>query len=91
MNHDPSGPWQRLLQELLLETNSAALEKKALQLEDALFVRGQQLDDSAAGEAERIALKEAARQLLMVRVEKLGFPLDRSLLGLESPSSKPQE
>jgi len=86
MGYERGEDWQRLLKEALLETDQSDLERKAQQLEESLFLRAQQLDGAPDGEVEREAIKDAAHQLLRLRVERLGYPLDKSLLGLDRPA-----
>jgi hypothetical protein len=43
--------WKRLLDEMVTETDRTTLEEKAVELENALFLRGQELP--VDGEAKR--------------------------------------
>jgi hypothetical protein len=75
--------WPRLLQELLGEMEDPeVLGKNANDLEAALFFRSQDLENGSVPSSpeEREAMKEAARQLLRVKVHKLGFPINHQLL-----------
>jgi hypothetical protein len=81
MNDGRNSDWRRLLQEVLTETDKAKLEKKAEELENALFVRGQELPPDGAAEEERQDMNAATQKLLRIKVEKLGFPLDVKFLG----------
>lgn len=74
--------WPRLLQELLGEIDDPeVLGKKANDLEAALFFRSQDLENGSVHSSpeEREAMKKAARQLLKIRVDKLGFPIGPQL------------
>ena len=81
MNNNEGSDWKRLLEELLVATDKSEIEVKSDELENVLFLRAQELHRNGGTEVERQALKEAAQQLLKVRVEKLGFPLDPNRLG----------
>jgi hypothetical protein len=86
MGYESRKDWQLLLKEALLETDRSTLQRKAQQLEESLFLRAQQLDATPDGELERQAIKDAAHQLLRLKVERLGYPLDKSLLDLDRPA-----
>ena len=75
-----SANWERLFDEVMAETDKEKLRKKAEELENAIFVRGQELQSDGGTDAERQGLNEAIQRLLKVRVEKLDFPLDPELL-----------
>jgi hypothetical protein len=81
MNNNEGSDWKRLLEELLVASDPREIEMKAEELENVLFLRAQELHSSGGTEVERQGLKEAAQQLLKVRVEKLGFPVDPNTLG----------
>lgn len=85
---ESSTNWKRLLDEVMAETDKAKLRQKADELETVLFQRGQQLQSDGGTEVERQSLTDAIQKLLQVRVEKLGFPMDRTLL--RGGTSKPQ-
>jgi hypothetical protein len=72
--------WRRLLDEMVTETDRTKLEEKAVELENALFLRGQELPVDGEAKRERLEMNEAADKLLRIRVEKLGFPLDPKFL-----------
>jgi hypothetical protein len=80
--------WQKLLDEVMAETDKVKLQQKADDLETALFQRSQELQLDGGTEVERNALSAALRKLLQVRVEKLDFPMDQTLL--RSGASKSQ-
>jgi hypothetical protein len=79
---ESSKKWKELLDEVMAETDKEKLEGLAQQLENALFLRSQELETgSGSTEVERQAIKVAIDKLLRVKVEKLGFPMDAKLLG----------
>jgi hypothetical protein len=79
---ESSKNWKELLDEVMAETDKEKLEGLAQQLENALFLRSQELETgSGSTEVEREAIKVAIDKLLRVKVEKLGFPMDPKLLG----------
>jgi uncharacterized circularly permuted ATP-grasp superfamily protein len=82
--------WKQLLDEVMAETDKAKLEQKAIELETALFMRGQELALDGAAEVERKSLQDAIQKLLRVRVERLGFPMDEKLLGRTGGARKAQ-
>jgi hypothetical protein len=45
-----------------------------LAVEEAMFLRAQQLDASEAHRTERAAIEQAAEELLSIKTEKLGWP-----------------
>jgi hypothetical protein len=82
MKGDKGSDWKRLLDELLVETDKQKLESLAQQLETALFLRSQEIEaGNGSSDVERQAIKVAIDKLLRVKVEKLGFPMDRKFLG----------
>jgi hypothetical protein len=82
MNDEKGSDWKRLLDEVMAETDKQKLEGLTQQLENALFQRSQKLEaGDGSTEVERQAIKAAIAKLLRVKVEKLGFPMDRKLLG----------
>jgi hypothetical protein len=82
MNGEKGSDWKRLLSEVLAETDKQKLEGLAQQLENALFLRSQELEaGNGSTDEERQAIKIAIDKLLRVKVEKLGFPMHRKFLG----------
>jgi hypothetical protein len=78
---ESSKNWKELLDEVMAEADKEKLEGLAQQLENALFLRSQELEaGSGSTEGERLAIKAAIDKLLRVKVEKLGFPMDPKLL-----------
>jgi len=78
---ESSKNWKELLDEVMAEADKEKLEGLAQQLENALFLRSQELEaGDGSTEVERQAIKVAIDKLLRVKVEKLGFPMDPKLL-----------
>lgn len=77
--HGGSMPsWQKLYQEMLTESDTQKLTELVLAVEQAIFFRAQQLNGTGAGAKERAAMDQAARKMLTIKTEKLGWPgLDR--------------
>jgi hypothetical protein len=73
MTNDKRMNWRRLLQEVLAETDKTKLAKKAMELEEALFVRG--LHSNEVGETEHQEMLDAALKLFEIKTGKLGFPV----------------
>jgi hypothetical protein len=73
--------WKQLLDEVLAETDHAKIELKAQELENALFIRTQEMHEYGGTDVERESIKVAIQKLLRVKVEKLGYPMDHDLLG----------
>jgi hypothetical protein len=91
MNKETNSDWKRLLDELLAETDKKKLETLAQQLENALFLRSQELEaGNGSTDVERQSIKVAIDKLLRVKVEKLGFPMDREFLGRTGGASESQ-
>jgi hypothetical protein len=71
-----SRDWRALFHAVQNETDTEKLKKKVEDLEAAVFFRFQENPDPA--EAEE--LTKAVESLLKIKVEKLGYPIDSSLL-----------
>jgi hypothetical protein len=71
--------WPRLLAETLAETDPDELGIKATDLETALFLRGQEVGKDGTSQEEYESMQDAIRQLLRIRIEKLGFPISHAL------------
>jgi hypothetical protein len=83
--------WQSLLADVLAETDKAKLETKAEELENAIFLRSQELHSNGGTEVERQGMKVAIHKLLKVKVEKLGFPIDAKFLRGPADGAESQE
>ena len=68
--------WKELLEQVSAETDTATLQKKAEDLEAAIFFRFQELATTPDGNAEWNALNHACALLFRIRVEKLHYPYD---------------
>ena len=73
--------WQRLFKALVDEADPTPMKQKVVDLETALVLRGQELESSSEGEAERKALEDAILVLLRIKAEKVGFPRDPKVPG----------
>jgi hypothetical protein len=82
--------WKQLLEEVLAETDTAMIEKKAQELENALFIRSQEIHMYGGTDAERESMKAAAQTLLEVKVKKLGYPIDPKFLSGGGPLKSQQ-
>ncbi len=68
------GSWRDLHQAALKEADPKKLHGLILALEEAMYLRAQQLGDSEAHQKERDAINEAAEKLLAIKTEKMGCP-----------------
>ena len=66
--------WQKTVQAALTELDKERLQQKMPIAETAIFQRMQELAKSQEDHAERIALEEASRALLVVKKEILKYP-----------------
>ncbi len=66
--------WQELYQQTLTVSDRQKLTELVLAVEQAIFFRAQELDRTEAGAKERAAMDQAARKLLAIKTEKLGWP-----------------
>jgi hypothetical protein len=66
--------WVFLYNDFVLETDPIKLHARLGSLEDAIFERLRELAGALNSYAEKIAIKEACRRILQVKIEKLGFP-----------------
>ena len=75
--------WLELYQEMLTESDTRKLTELVLAVEQAIFFRAQQLNGTGAGTTERAAMDQAARRMLTIKTEKLGWP------GLDGATTRP--
>lgn len=69
------GPyWILLFNDFIAETEPQKLRDRLSRVEEAIFLRLQELDSHATGQNERTALQMAAKRLLQIKTSKLGFP-----------------
>jgi len=66
--------WRRKYAALVSEEERNNLPKLATELEEALFVRCQELANDATPTTERAALQKAVRTLRAIQEDKLGYP-----------------
>lgn len=66
--------WQELYREILTESDTGKLTELVLAVEQAIFCRAQELNGTEAGAKERAAMDQAARKMLTIKTEKLGWP-----------------
>ena len=66
--------WRRKYAALVSEKDSNNLPKLATELEEALFVRFQELSNDATPTTERVAIQKAIRTLRAIQEDKLGYP-----------------
>jgi hypothetical protein len=69
-----SSSWKQSYLEALKETDKAKLADLAYAAEEAIFFRLRELEGSADHQEERNELKEACSNLVIVRVDRLGWP-----------------
>ena len=68
--------WRKLYKSCACETNLAKLSKLVFETEDAIFPRSRELSkESHIGDEVR-ALSQAARVLVDIKIEKLGWPAE---------------
>ena len=72
--NDPKSSWQVLYRAALNETDKKKLTDLILAAEEAIFLRAQELTSAVADNEERTTMAEAARNLLTIKSEKLGWP-----------------
>ncbi|HXN73314.1 MAG TPA: hypothetical protein VN861_12280 [Candidatus Acidoferrales bacterium] len=72
--NDPKSSWQVLYRAALNETDKKKLTDLVLAAEEAIFLRAQELTGAVADNEERTTMAEAARNLLTIKSEKLGWP-----------------
>jgi hypothetical protein len=82
--------WHEFYEEMLAETDTRTLKDRAELLETAMFLRCLQLQNSPESEGELAQIREAAKSLRKVQVEKLGFPGSTLGLDIGKPSSGQQ-
>ncbi len=66
--------WAFLYNDFILQTEATAFRVRLEPLEAAIVERLQHLDGIANSHAEKLAIQEACRKLLQVKIDKLGFP-----------------
>ena len=66
--------WIDLYEDFLAETEPVKLRERLAPLELSFLERLQELDGTADGHQERLAIKMATDKLLEIKTTKLGFP-----------------
>ena len=66
--------WQRLYESCVFERNLERLNKLVFQAEDAIYLRSRELSNESNISAEVQALSRAAKGLLEIKINKLGWP-----------------
>jgi hypothetical protein len=72
--NDPKSSWQELYQSALVETDQEKLTDLVMAIEDAMFLRAQELSDTDADNDERVAMEQAAVGIWTIKTKKLGWP-----------------
>jgi hypothetical protein len=72
----PENSWRLLHKAALGETDTAKLRQRIFELENALFLRAQQLIDTSDHHQERADMLQASDDLLRLKT-KLGWPEPR--------------
>jgi hypothetical protein len=62
------------IKDFVSQTDPVKLRERLDSLESAIFERLKELDRSDDSNTEKVAIQEACRKLLQVKVEKFGFP-----------------
>jgi hypothetical protein len=66
--------WRDTYRRALNEQNPAKLANVVIEAETAIFMRFQELAGSPDHHAERVEMQTAARDLLAIKIQKLGYP-----------------
>ena len=69
-----SGNWRVAFKELQNESDRGKLQEKVTAVESAIFYRWQELEKFPPDETEMEEIRIASKELLRIKVEKLGFP-----------------
>jgi hypothetical protein len=72
--NDPKSSWQELYQAALVESDKKKLNELILAVEEAIFLRAQELSDSKVDDKERSLMAEATQELLIIKTRRLGWP-----------------
>jgi hypothetical protein len=72
--NNPKLSWQELYQGALLESDKEKLTQLVMAVEEAMFLRAQELSDSKVDDKERTLMADATQKLLIIKTEKLGWP-----------------
>ena len=66
--------WRQKYVALVSEKDAKNLPKLATELEEALFLRCQELANNAKPTTERVAIQRAVRTLRVIQEDRLGYP-----------------
>ncbi len=66
--------WRELYESALVETDQKRLTDIVMAIEDAMFLRAQELTDSDADNEERSAMQQAAQGVWIIKTKRLGWP-----------------
>ncbi len=71
---ESSSSWKEAYLDVLKETDKNRLAQLVYAAEEAIFLRQQEISDSAEYHQERLELKAACADLLAIQINKLGWP-----------------
>ena len=71
---ESSSSWKEAYLDVLKETDKKRLAQLVYAAEEAIFLRQQEISDSAEYHQERLELKAACADLLAIQINKLGWP-----------------
>jgi CheY-like chemotaxis protein len=71
---DPIPTWRHLYDQMCGESDTNKLTELVAQFEEAIFDRGQEINDDAEHLAEREAMTHATKDLIRIQTEVLGWP-----------------
>jgi hypothetical protein len=66
--------WKDKYHEALAESDKEKLTRLVQETENAMFLRGRQLEDSDDHQREKKEMQAAASDLLAIKIHKLGWP-----------------
>lgn len=69
-----SSAWKKRYAAALRESDPEKVVAAVLAAEEALFLRGQEINGSPEHEAERKEIRAASADLLAIKIHKLGWP-----------------
>jgi hypothetical protein len=74
MSNPTESLWKERYGAAVKESDPVKLHAAVLSAEEALFMRGQELDGSSDHHAERQEMEAASADLLAIKIHKLGWP-----------------
>lgn len=66
--------WKDRYSAAVKECDPAKVHEAVMAAEEALFIRGQEIDGSVEHHAERAEMEAASADLLAIKIHKLGWP-----------------